>query len=175
MSTPGEPADPARPTDPDGNPDAGELAGAGRPVGPEAEDGDEVDPVDVAADPGFWAAAARKREHAIRGTLAAALCLEGLTVLFVPRAIARAGDGGLTGTRLTILVVLAVALFVAAGLVKRRAGIALGSALQVAVIATGVMVGAMYFLGLLFAGVWAYVLWVRGEIIRAAQRAGAPG
>lgn len=138
-------------------------------------DGDGPGEADGPVDPDFWATAARKREHAIRGTLAAALCLEALTVLFVPRAVARTGDDGLTTTRLTILVVLAVALFVAAGLVKRRAGLALGSALQVAVIATGVLVGAMYFLGILFAAVWAYVLWVRQEIIRAAREAGAPG
>lgn len=127
--------------------------------------------VDAAAS----AAAARKRQHAIRGTLAAALCLEALTVLFVPRTVARVGDGGLTGARLTVLIVIAALLLLAAGLVKRRAGLVLGSVLQVAVIATGVLVGAMYFLGLLFAGVWAYVLWVRQEILTAAQRAGAPG
>lgn len=126
-------------------------------------------------DPAASAEAARKRGHAIRGTLAAALCLEALTVLFAPRAIARVGDGGLTGAKLVVLVVLAAALFVTAGLVKRKAGLVLGSVLQVAVIATGVLVGAMYFLGLLFACVWAYALWVRQEILRAAERAGAPG
>lgn len=173
MTRPDEPADPDRPTTP--APGTGDSAGTAG-TGETGDPGDDAgEPVDAAADAEFWATAARKREHAIRGTLAAALCLEALTVLFVPRAIAPAGDGGLTGIRLTILVVLAAALLVTAGLVKRRAGIVLGSALQVAVIATGVLVGAMYFLGLLFAGVWAYVLWVRGEIIRAAERAGAPG
>jgi hypothetical protein len=120
-------------------------------------------------------AAAGKREHAVRGMLAAALILEGITVLFVPQTIARIGAGGLGGTRLVLLLVLAAALFVAAGIQKRRAGLILGSALQVPVIATGLMVAAMYFLGLLFAGVWAYLLWVRQEILRAAARPGAPG
>jgi hypothetical protein len=119
-------------------------------------------------------AAAVRRGHAVRGTLAAGLILEGITVLFVPLVIGRVGDGdGLTATRLTLLVVLALALFVAAGMQKRRAGLILGSVLQVAVIATGVLVAAMYFLGLLFAGVWAYLLWIRQEILRAGRR--APG
>jgi hypothetical protein len=120
-------------------------------------------------------AAAGKREHAVRGMLAAALILEGITVLLVPQTIARIGTGGLSGAGLVLLLVLAVALFVAAGIQKRRAGLILGSALQVAVIATGLMVAAMYFLGLLFAGVWAYLLWVRQEILPAAARAGSPG
>ena len=45
--------------------------------------------------------------------------------------------------------------------------------LQVAVIATGVLVPAMYFLGLLFAGVWVYLLWVRQEVTRAGTRTAA--
>ena len=116
-------------------------------------------------------AAAVRRGHAVRGTLAAGLILEGITVLFVPLVIGRVGDGdGLTATRLTLLVLLAVALFAAAGMQKRRAGLVLGSVLQVAVVATGVLAPAMYFLGLLFAGVWAYLLWVRQEILRAGRR-----
>jgi hypothetical protein len=117
--------------------------------------------------------AARKRDRAVRGTLAAALILEGLTVLFVPQTLAAIGEDGLSGTRLALLLVLAVALFVAAGLQRRPAGLVLGTVLQVPVILTGVLVGAMYFLGLLFAGVWAFLLWVRQEVTRAAARAAA--
>jgi hypothetical protein len=121
-------------------------------------------------------AAARRRDHAVRGTLAAGLILEGITVLFVPMAIAKVGDDGISGIELTLLLLLAAALFVAAGIQKRRAGLIIASVLQLAVIATGVLAPAMYFLGLLFAGVWAYLLWIRKEIARAADRAGAaPG
>jgi Protein of unknown function (DUF4233) len=116
---------------------------------------------------------ARRREHAVRGTLAAGLILEGITVLFVPLAVARVS--GLGATRLTIVLVLAGLLFVAAGLQRRPAGIVVGSALQVAVVATGVIAPAMYFLGLLFAGVWGYLLWVRQEITRAHAARAAPG
>ena len=108
------------------------------------------------------------------GTLAAGLSLEGITVLFLPMAIARIDEDGISGTQLTLLLLLAAALFATAGLQRRRFGIVAASVLQLAVIATGVLVPAMYFLGLLFAGVWAYLLWVRQEIARAAART-APG
>jgi hypothetical protein len=117
---------------------------------------------------------ARRRERAVSGTLAAGLILEGITVLFVPMAIARIGQDGISTTELTLLLLLAAALFTTAGLQRRRLGPAVASVLQLAVIATGVLVPAMYFLGLLFAGVWVYLLWVRQEITRAAARA-APG
>lgn len=148
----------------------GDGPGDGVATGRPGESGadEDFDPVVAAA------GAARRRDRATRGTLAAALCLEAITVLFVPRTVARVGDGGLTGARLAIVIAIAVALFLTAGLVKRRAGLVLGSVLQVAVIATGVMVGAMYFLGMLFAAVWAYVLWVRNEINRAAAEHGEP-
>lgn len=143
---------------------AGSASGAG-PAGPKSGEG-VPGTGSEAEDP-----AARKRGHAVRGILAAALILEGITVLFVPQTIAGISDEGLGGRRLAVLLVLAAALFVAAGIQKRPAGLLLGSLLQVAVILTGLMVGAMYFLGLLFAAVWGFLLWVRQEIARAADRA----
>jgi hypothetical protein len=121
---------------------------------------DSADP----ADPADPAARRARTERAVRGTLAAALCLEALTVLFVPRAIAPVSGVGLTGGRLAVVLALAGALIVAAGLQRRRTGIVLGSVLQLAVIATGVLVTAMYVLGLLFGGVWLYLLRVRREL-----------
>ena len=118
--------------------------------------------------------AAARRERAVSGTLAAGLILEGITVLFVPMAIARIGQDGISATELTLLLLLAAALFTTAGLQRRRFGPVAASVLQLAVIATGVLVPAMYFLGLLFAGVWVYLLWVRQEITRSGART-APG
>jgi len=115
-------------------------------------------------------AAARRRERAVSGTLAAGLILEGITVLFVPMAIARIDTDGISGTQLTLLLLLAAALFTTAGLQRRRVGLVAASVLQLAVIATGVLVPAMYFLGLLFTGVWVYLLWVRQEVTRAGTR-----
>jgi hypothetical protein len=102
------------------------------------------------------------------------LILEGITVLFAPMTIARIGQDGISTTELTLLLLLAAALFTTAGLQRRRFGPVAASVLQLAVIATGVLVPAMYFLGLLFAGVWVYLLWVRQEITRSGART-APG
>lgn len=142
---------------------------SGEPEEPAA--GGTADGTPLGEEAAETAAAARRArtERAIRGTLAAALSLEALTVLFVPRAIAPVSDGGLTGGRLAVLLTLVAALLVAAGLQRSRAGIVLGSALQLAVIATGVLVGAMYVLGLLFAGIWVYLLRVRRELTGAAR------
>jgi hypothetical protein len=101
------------------------------------------------------------------------LILEGITVLFVPMAIARIDADGISGTQLTLLLLLAAALFTTAGLQRRRVGLVAASVLQFAVIATGVLVPAMYFLGLLFTGVWVYLLWVRQEVTRAGTRTAA--
>ena len=90
-------------------------------------------------------------------------------VLFVPRAIAPLSDDGLTGGRLAFLL----------GLVRRadrrlrpaaaRAGLVLGTVLQLPVIATGFLVGAMFVLGLIFAGVWLYLLRVRQDLLGSAR------
>lgn len=120
------------------------------------------------------AAGRRRTERAVRGMLAAALCLEALTVLFVPRAIAPVSGGGLSGGRIAVLLGLAAALLLAAGLQRSRAGIVLGSVLQVAVLATGVLSAAMYVLGLLFGAVWIYLLRVRRELTGAGRPAPTP-
>lgn len=56
-----------------------------------------------------------------------------------------------------------------AGLMKKPMGWIIGSLLQVAIIAYGVVVPTMYFLGALFASLWAiaYFLGRKGEAIRA--------
>lgn len=104
-------------------------------------------------------------ERAVRGTLSGALILEALMVLFVPRAIAPLEGGGLTGARLAFLLGLAGALVVAAALQRSRVGLVLGSVLQLPVIATGLLVTVMYVLGLLFTGVWLYLLRVRRDLL----------
>jgi hypothetical protein len=63
---------------------------------------------------------------------------------------------------------LGVLCMVAAGLVRRgRLGYVLGSVLQVAAIATGFVVPAMFFLGGLFALLWVVVLRIGPEVDRA--------
>lgn len=102
--------------------------------------------------------------RAVRGVFAATLTLEALTVLFVPRAVAQFGSG-LTTTKLVLLISLAVLLIVAAALMKRRAGLVLGSVLQLAIIACGVFTSAMYVLGVIFGAIWLYALQIRRRLL----------
>ena len=111
---------------------------------------------------------AARANRATRGALAGILALEALVTLLVPRAIAFT-EAGLGGTRTAILIGLAVVLAVAAGLVRRPFGIGLGSALQLAFIATGIFIAAMFAVGVVFAAIWGYLLKLRHELV------GTPG
>jgi hypothetical protein len=106
----------------------------------------------------------RRAERAVRGAFAGTLALEGLMVLFVPRAIAQSGPG-LTAGRLTLLLVLVGLLWLTAGLQRRRFGLPFATMLQFAVIATGVFATAMYVLGVIFGLIWIYLLRVRRDVL----------
>ncbi len=60
---------------------------------------------------------------------------------------------------------------VAAGLLRTRAGFVLGSAVQFAILGAGFLLPAMFFLGLLFGGLWLLALVLPGRAARIqAQR-----
>ncbi|MCZ2847334.1 DUF4233 domain-containing protein [Modestobacter sp. VKM Ac-2978] len=101
---------------------------------------------------------------ALGGAAAAILLLEGIAVLFVPRGIAQTGEG-LTGSRLTVLLVLAVLLILASGLQRRPQGLVIGTALQVPLLLTGLLSGAMWLVGGVFVAIWLYLLQVRKELL----------
>ena len=84
--------------------------------------------------------------------------------LLVPRALAFS-DGGLGVTKTVLLVALAVAMIAAAGLVRRPWGIALGSALQVLFLLSGLWLTALLVIAALFAVVWARLLWLRHQLL----------
>jgi hypothetical protein len=109
-----------------------------------------------------------KADRATRAVLAALLCLEALVVLLVPRAIAQTSTG-LDAAKSVVLIGLAVVLLVTAGLLRRPWGIGLGSALQLAVLATSVLAHALIIIGLMFIGLWWWVLTMRRDL------AGKPG
>lgn len=109
-----------------------------------------------------------KANRATRGVLAAVLCLEALVVLLVPRAIAQTSTG-LDTAKTVVLLVLAVVLIATGFLLRRRWGIGLGSALQVAVLATGVWTAVMFAVGVIFAAIWLWVLTMRRDLV------GTPG
>ncbi len=106
---------------------------------------------------------------ALRGAAAAILLLEGIAVLFVPRAIAQT-EAGLGGVRLTLLLVLAVLLLLASGIQRRPRGLEIATALQVPLLLTGLIDGAMWFVAGVFVLIWLYLLQVRRELLGSPFR-----
>ena len=117
--------------------------------------------------PEQYAERARRADKASRSALAAVLGLEALIVLLIPRAIAF--TTGLGPVRTAICIGLSVVLVIGAALVRRPWGIGLGSGLQVAVFATGIMIATMFLLAALFIAVWLRILMFRHEVV------GSPG
>ncbi|HVU92108.1 MAG TPA: DUF4233 domain-containing protein [Jatrophihabitans sp.] len=117
--------------------------------------------------PEQYAERARRADKATRGVLAAVLALEALVTLLIPRTIAF--TTGLGPVRTGICIGLAVVLVIAAGLVRRPWGIAAGSVLQLAFLATGALIVTMFLIAALFIAVWLRVLMFRHEVV------GSPG
>jgi len=110
---------------------------------------------------------ARRADRGTRAALAGVLGLEAVMVLLVPRAIAF--TTGLGPTRTILLVALAVLLVVAAAMLRRPWGISVGSGLQLAFVATGIMIATMFLVGALFLAIWLRLLTLRHELV------GGPG
>jgi hypothetical protein len=117
--------------------------------------------------PEQYAERARRADRATRSVLAAVLGLEALVILLIPRTIAF--TTGLGPVRTGICIGLTVLFVVAAGLVRRPWGIALGSVLQLVYLATGVLIATMFLVAALFIAVWLRVLMFRHEVV------GSPG
>ncbi len=73
--------------------------------------------------------------------------------------------------------VIAFLLIIAVGMLRKRSGWVLGSVLQVAIIAYGFVTTPLFFLGVLFGGLWiaAIVVGRKGEAARAALLKAAEG
>jgi len=102
----------------------------------------------------------------MRVMAAAVLTMESLLMGF---ALLIAKDSA-TSTQLILGGVLALLFILTAGLLKRAGGYLLGSILQLCLIAYGLVVSQMYYMGGLFLILWisAIVLGRRGEAIKAA-------
>jgi len=107
---------------------------------------------------------AARANRATRGAFAATLCLESLTVLLIPRAIAQT-DSALTPAKTWTLVTLSVVLFVGAFLLRRPWGIALGAALQLALVAASLLEPAFVIVAVIFVAVWGYIAHTRHELV----------
>jgi hypothetical protein len=109
-----------------------------------------------------------------RGVMAGTLILEAIVVLLALPVVA-AADGGLTAVSGTYLIGLAVVLILLTGLQGRPWAIWVNLGVQVVLIAGWVVSGAVGFIGLVFAGVWLLILYLRGEVRRREQRGLLPG
>lgn len=101
----------------------------------------------------------------MRGIAASVLVFEGLVVLFATLVAIDLGDVDDTvlwwvGGSASAACVLA------AGLLRRPWGYAVGSALQVVVVAAGFVVPVMFFLGIVFAGLWFLALYLGRKVER---------
>jgi Protein of unknown function (DUF4233) len=103
---------------------------------------------------------------------AAVLVFEGMVVFFAMLVALDLSDVNnstlwwVGSTALLVCVVLA-------GLLRRSWAITAGSALQVLIIGTGVVVPTMYFLGAIFAGLWFLAIFL-GRRVERLQAAAAP-
>lgn len=117
---------------------------------------------------------ARRQRSATESLLSIALGLEALVLFFATLTVR-----GLNPTLDPVLVfgggVVSILVFaVVAGQQRHSWGVALGAVLQVAIIATGILVPAMYVVGVAFAALWAWCLW-RGRTLDQARQQAAEG
>ena len=100
----------------------------------------------------------------IRGIFAATLILESIVVALALLVLPKFGEGATTAG-VTTMVVIALAMIVASGLQRRPWGLQLALALQVVTIVAGfLLVTALGIMGLVFALVWAILLWMRYDV-----------
>jgi Protein of unknown function (DUF4233) len=101
----------------------------------------------------------------LRAVMAGTLVLEAIVVALALPVIAKLG-GGLTTTGGMIVLALAIAMVVAAGLLRTGWGLPLALVLQVVMIACGLFQLTLGILGVMFALIWAYLLWLRRDLRR---------
>lgn len=102
---------------------------------------------------------AASREKMTRRLCSVVLIFEGFVVFFGALVASRLSDSPVfgevsSGAALAVGGALALGCVLATGLLRSPAGIPVGWAVQVLVLATGLVVPAMFFLGLVFGGLW---------------------
>lgn len=100
-----------------------------------------------------------------RGVMAGTLIMEGIAVALALPVVANIGGGISTLTGWS-MIVIAVALIVLCGMIKRPWAVPVVLALQVAMIAFIVTLPAVGVLGLVFGGIWLWLLWLRKDVLR---------
>lgn len=109
-----------------------------------------------------------------RGVMAGTLILEAIVVLLALPVVS-AASGGLTAVAGTYLIGLAVVLILLTGVQGRPWAIWVNLGIQLVLIAGWIVSGAVGFIGLVFAGVWLLILYLRSEVKRRQDRGLLPG
>lgn len=108
----------------------------------------------------------------LRGVFAGTLAMEAIVVALALLVVLRFGYAGAVGAWYTGA--LAVAMVVAAAVQRRRWGLGLALALQVAMVLGGFAHYALGIAGLLFCLVWAYLLRLRQIVARRMSEGTLP-
>ncbi len=109
-----------------------------------------------------------------RGVMAGTLILESIVVLLALPVVA-VSHGGLTPLTGGYLIGLAVVLVLLTGIQGRPWAIWVNLAMQLVVIAGWAVHGAIGFIGVIFAGVWLLIGYLRAEVKRREERGLLPG
>ncbi|OLZ46707.1 DUF4233 domain-containing protein [Amycolatopsis keratiniphila] len=100
-----------------------------------------------------------------RGVMAGSLIMEGITVALALPVVAKLGGGVGSFTGWSVIVI-AVALIVLCGFLKKPWAVPAVLVLQVALIAFFVALPAVAILGVIFLGIWLWLLWLRRDVAR---------
>ncbi|WP_405099810.1 DUF4233 domain-containing protein [Micromonospora sp. NBC_01412] len=106
----------------------------------------------------------RNPEGAVRGLGAGTLGLEALVLLLAIQPI-RVVGGELSGAAVAVIVALAVAAIVLAGMMRRQWAWYAGTVLQGALLLAGLLHWSLLAVGIIFTLVWGYALHVRRVIL----------
>jgi len=97
------------------------------------------------------------------------LTFEGFVVFFGSLVASRISDRVTSGQALALGGLLALGCVLATGSLRSRYGLAVGWAMQVLVLATGVVVPAMFAMGVLFGALWVGALRVGKMVATVAE------
>lgn len=110
----------------------------------------------------------------LRGVMAGTLVLEAIVVLLALPVVATTG-GGLTVVTGTYVVALAVAMVVMSGMQRRPWALGANLGLQLLAVAAAVFSIPLGAVGVLFAAVWAYLMYLRRDIQQRMASGRLPG
>jgi len=109
-----------------------------------------------------------------RGVMAGTLILEAIVVLLALPVVS-VSEGGLTATSGGFLIGFAAVLILLAGVQGRPWALWVNLAMQVVLITGWLINGMVGFIGVIFAGVWLLIAYLRAEVKRRQDRGQLPG